>query len=68
MADSFWKRWSRDFLPHLVPRKKWNAENRNVRVGDFVIVVDPNTVRKKWHMEKSCRCFPEKTASNEMCK
>ena len=49
MADSFWKRWSRDFLPHLVPRKKWNAENRNVRVGDFVIAADPNAVRGKWH-------------------
>ena len=50
IVHSFWKRWSRDVHPHLVPRKKWNAESRNVRVGYFVIGADPNTVRRKWHM------------------
>ena len=56
IVDSFWKRWSRDVLPHLVPRKKWNAENRNVRVGDFVIVADANAVRGNGTWVKSCRC------------
>lgn len=44
IVDSFWKRWPHDVLPHLMPRKKWNAENRNVMVGDSVIVADPNAV------------------------
>ena len=44
IVDSFWKRWSHDVLLYLVPQKKWNAESRNVRVGDFVIVADPNAV------------------------
>ena len=51
-----------------MPRKKWNAENRDVRVGDFVIVADPNAVRGEWHMGKVVQVFPEKTASYEMCK
>lgn len=25
IVDSFWKKWSRDVLPSLVARKKWNA-------------------------------------------
>jgi len=25
-------------FPSLIPRKKWNVERRNVRVGDFVMV------------------------------
>ena len=49
IIDSFWKRWSRDVFPHLVPRRKWTIETRNVRVDDFVIVADPNAVRGKWN-------------------
>jgi len=41
-----------------VPRKKWNAENRNTRVGDFVIVADPNAVQGTWHMGKVVQVFP----------
>jgi hypothetical protein len=37
----FWKRWSVEVLPHLVPRKQWNRKNRNVRVDDWVIIADP---------------------------
>ena len=58
IVHSFWKRWSRDVLPHLVPRKKWNPESWNVKVGDFVIVADPNAVRGKWHMGKVVQVFP----------
>ena len=43
-----------------MPRKKWNAENRDVRVGDFVIVADPNAVRREWHMGKVAQVFPGK--------
>ena len=24
-VDSFWKHWTRDVFPSLIPRKKWNA-------------------------------------------
>ncbi|XP_078384112.1 uncharacterized protein LOC144666577 [Oculina patagonica] len=48
IVDSFWKKWARDVLPHLVPRKKRNAERRNVAVNDFVILADSNAVRGKW--------------------
>ena len=41
-----------------MPRKKWNAKNRNVMVGDLVIVADPNAVRGKWHIGKVLQVFP----------
>ena len=41
-----------------MPGKKWNAENRNVRVGDFVMVADPNALREKWRMDKVVQVFP----------
>lgn len=49
IVDSFWKRWTRDVFPSLIPRKKWNAEKRNVRVDDFVI--SPNFECNSWKLE-----------------
>ena len=45
IVDSFWNRWTRDVFPSLVPRRKWHAERRNVRVDDFVMVQTPGAVR-----------------------
>ena len=58
IVDSFWKKWSRDVLQHLVPRKKWNTSKRNVSVDDFVIVADPNAIRGKWMRGRVTQVFP----------
>ena len=50
IVDSFWKRWTRYVFPSLIPRKKWNAEKRNVQVDDFVIVQTPNAIRGNWNI------------------
>ena len=48
IVDSFWKRWSRDVFPSLVPRKQWQVERRNVRVDDIVAVANANAIRGNW--------------------
>ena len=58
IVDSFWRRWTRDVFPFLVPRKKWNVERRNVRVDDVVIVQDPNAVRGKWTIGRVSNVYP----------
>ena len=58
IVDSFWKKWSRDVLQHLVPRKKWNTSKQNVSVDDFVIVSDPNAIRGKWMRGRVTQVFP----------
>ena len=45
-------------MPCLVPRKKWNAEKRNVAVDDFVIMADSNTVCGKWSAGKILQVYP----------
>ena len=35
-------------FPSLILRKQWQAEQRNVRVDDIVVVVDTNAIRGKW--------------------
>ena len=50
VVNSFWKVWARDVLPHLVPRKKWDAKRQNVAVNDLVIVADTNAVCGTWRV------------------
>ncbi|XP_063377497.1 uncharacterized protein LOC134664680 [Cydia fagiglandana] len=48
LADMYWKRWMKEFLPLLLPRKKWQQEQKPVSVGDLVLVVDPDSPRNVW--------------------
>ena len=58
IVESFWRRWTRDVFPLLVPRRKWDVERRNVRVDDVVIVADGNAVRGKWTIGCVVKVYP----------
>ena len=58
VVDSFWKKWARDVLLHLVLRKKWHVQRRNVAVNDYVIVADSNAVRGKSNAGRVLEVFP----------
>ena len=58
IVDSFWKRWTRDVFSSLIPRKKWNAEKRNVQVDDFVIVQTPNAIRGNRNISRIANVYP----------
>jgi hypothetical protein len=60
ILDSFWKRWTRDVFPCLVPRKKWNIEQRNVEVNDVVMMVDSNAVKGNWTIGRITEVHPGK--------
>ena len=40
LADIFWKRWTREYLPLLQKRSKWVNTSRNVTNGDIVLIMD----------------------------
>ena len=40
LANLFWKRWLRQYLPLLQIRQKWCVPERNLKVGDLVLVAD----------------------------
>ena len=52
IIDSFWKRWTRDVFPLLVPRRKWNSHRRNVQINDIVMLADSNAIRGQWPLGK----------------
>lgn len=48
LADMFWQRWVKEVLPTLIPRQKWFDEDKNLKPGDLVIIIDPNLPRNTW--------------------
>ena len=50
LADLFWKRWTKEYLPSLQQRQKWLQPKRNVAVGDIVLIVDSASARGSWPM------------------
>lgn len=59
-ADYFWKRWVREYLPTLVRRTKWHENNKNLKIGDTVLIVDNNMPRNVWLRGKIMKLFPGK--------
>lgn len=48
LADVFWRRWVREYLPALQQRQKWINRQRNFAEGDIVLVVDDSAPRNSW--------------------
>jgi transposase InsO family protein len=48
LADLFWTRWLKEYLPSLQQRQKWLKRNRNVGKGDLVLMMQENTPRSDW--------------------
>jgi hypothetical protein len=60
IIEHFWKRWLKEYVPHLTERRKWTTERRNVEVGDLVLVVEPNTPRGQWPLGQVLETYPDK--------
>ncbi|CAB4022425.1 hypothetical protein AC249_AIPGENE7361, partial, partial [Paramuricea clavata] len=45
LANMFWNRWLKEYLPLLTKRNKWTDEVRNLEKDDLVLVVEPNVSR-----------------------
>ena len=50
MADRFWTRWRKEYVPLLRERQKWYTHQREHRIGDLVLVVDQVLPRNMWCM------------------
>ena len=48
LANEFWCRWTKEYLPTLQERQKWLSHKPDVRVGDLVLMADRNMPRGQW--------------------
>ena len=59
IANTFWKKMTKEFFPLLIVRQKWHVQKRNVTVGDVVVVQDSNTVQGEWRIACVSDVFPD---------
>jgi hypothetical protein len=52
LSDLFWERWRREFLSAMQKRSKWQKVERNTRIGDVVLVTEPNLPRGQWALAR----------------
>ena len=58
LANIFWSRWVKEYLPTLQARSKWQNKTRNLSPGDIVLVVE-STPRNSWLMARVIETFPD---------
>uniref|UniRef100_A0A5S6QTZ0 Integrase catalytic domain-containing protein n=1 Tax=Trichuris muris TaxID=70415 RepID=A0A5S6QTZ0_TRIMR len=58
IADRFWRRWQREYLPTLQGSSKWTSQNQDIQVDDVVLVVEPTYPRGHWPIGRVVQVFP----------
>ena len=66
LANEFWQRWTREYLPTLQERQKWLQPKPNFKVGDLVLLADkssqPFLIAKAWYAKLLSEQWTERTA------
>jgi len=52
LTRHFRNRWMRERLPNLNARKKWFKQGKDLKVGDTVPVISPDTPRGQWPLAR----------------
>ena len=58
LVSHFWRRWMREWVPGLSPRRKWQKNNPDLQQGDVVLEVDPATPRGRWRLGRIVETHP----------
>jgi len=58
LTDQFWKKFISEYVPIIQTRQKWNKTQRNIMVGDLVILVNSDLPRGKWEVARITEVFP----------
>lgn len=60
IADLFWKRWVREYLPLLQERQRWHEKKRSLKTGDIVDIMDASAPRGSWPLARVLEVFPDR--------
>ena len=58
LANVFWSRWRKEYLPTLQPRRKWQTTAPNIHEDDLVLLASKDTPRNKWPLARVTRAYP----------
>lgn len=58
--ERFWYKWTTDYLQSLQQRTKWRLKHENLKVGQLVLLKQPNLPPTKWLLGRIEKCCPNK--------
>ena len=58
IVDQFWNHWTKLYAPTLIRQSKWLHGNRDIAIGDIVIVADPGVLRGSYRLGRVTQVFP----------
>ena len=61
LVRHFWHGWCREWLPSLGARKKWHEQQRDIQVGEVILIVSPDTARGNWPLGRVVEVCPVST-------
>ncbi|GFX28222.1 integrase catalytic domain-containing protein [Trichonephila clavipes] len=60
MTQHFWNRWSSEYLTLLQSRSKWRIVQKNLDIGDLVLIKHDNSPPLQWKLGKVMETFTGK--------
>ena len=60
LADQFWRKWLKLYVPELQRRIKWTKTMDDIKVKDLVLICDQFTPRNLWPMAIVQEVYPSK--------
>jgi len=58
LHQTFWKRWSNEYLTSLQARTKWTRQQPNIEVGNLVLINTPNLPPTQWKLGRIEKTYP----------
>lgn len=58
LRQHFWDRWRREFIAELQLRTKWRTRQRDLAVGDLVVLKEDHLPPLRWRLGRISRLFP----------
>lgn len=58
LAQSFWRRWSLEYIPRLQQRPKWMTPYPNLKIGEMVLIKNENFPPTKWLLGRITATHP----------
>ena len=58
VANLFWERWLKEYLPILQTRTKWRKALPNVKQNALLLLVNDNTPRGHWNLGRVIETYP----------
>lgn len=60
VRQSFWAKWSKDYIQTLISRYKWTNPSEKLKVGDVVLIQGQNPPSQNWPLGVITKVLPGK--------